>query len=257
MGRYDKIKVYSGNAWKQPKRIQVYRNKQWLDLGDNLSANKQHLFIRQGDSFKRATLEQKVTTPNKEIYADAQEFSVLPQNKFNFCPNAIGYPHTTWKFHAVMRKTVEGAHKVFFIGDAGWNSFITGQWQEDGSFRVSLKSAASINKQVDIVTTNKVPINTWVEVLVIVYKNSTNMEVWFNGVCTNGKMIQNFLLSRCINSMGGPGINFAGPFEVQGADQYGSGYGVSFDASTASGASAQHTYIKHTETGGVPVIEWV
>lgn len=57
MGRYDKIRVWNGSAWKQPSRMYVWNGSSWVDFGANDSDNTRSLYVWNG-SWQRKTLNQ-------------------------------------------------------------------------------------------------------------------------------------------------------------------------------------------------------
>lgn len=237
MGRYDKIKVYNGSSWVKPSRIRVYANNAWQDLGTDDSSITKTLYVQNGSSLARATLNRTVVTVPGESYTGGDGFQVLPANGYCFCP-ASGYDNDrSWFFRATIRKVATGDLNVFYIANPSWSNHIQIMWLNDGRIRVT-NSCDWASGTKTITTSNAVGLDTWVYLDVSVSKGATTMNVRFNGVNTPGRMDRAFQVNNASNWVGGNGIQFKGGFEVQGTSYSSGGYYKSIDLSSASGSSS-------------------
>ena len=243
MGRYDKIKVYNGSSWVKPSRIRVFANNAWQDLGTDDSSITKTLYVQNGSSLARATLNRTVVTVPGESYTGGDGFQVLPANGYCFCPKSGYDNNATWFFRATIRKVADGDQNVFYVADGSWANFIQITWLSDGRIRVRGKSSYSSYGEMSITSSNSVGKNTWVYLNVTATKNSYNVSITFNGTTTSGKNYNSFRVSGATNWVGSSGVQFKNGFEVQGTAYYGSsGYGTtnykSIDLSSASGSSS-------------------
>lgn len=111
MGRYDKIKVYNGSSWVQPKRIRVRRGTSWVDLGLNTSGNDRELYVYNGTVPRRATLTRKIITHTGYKYKNG-DFQAEPTNGYCYCPTSP-YGGATFKFQAYIKRGSSGAKNIF------------------------------------------------------------------------------------------------------------------------------------------------
>ena len=237
MGRYDKIKVYNGSSWVKPSRIRVFANNAWQDLGTDDSSITKTLYVQNGSSLARATLNRTVVTVPGESYTGGDGFQVLPANGFCFCP-ASGYSNDrTWLFRATIRKVADGDLNVFYIANPSWSNHLQIKWLNDGRIQVT-NSCDWASGTKSITTSNAVGKNTWVYLDVTVEKNAKTMNVRFNGVNTPGRMDRAFQVTNATNWVGGSGVQFKNGFEIQGTSYSSGGYYRSIDLSTASGSSS-------------------
>ena len=103
MGRYDKIRVYSG-GWKQPSRIRMYKKGSWVDFGANDSDNKSDIYVykKSSNNFVRATLDKQVTNTSYKQGTGYTESSWSPGFSCGFSPYSKETGHFRFEFKATI-----------------------------------------------------------------------------------------------------------------------------------------------------------
>ena len=250
MGRYDKIKVYSGGAWKSPKQIKVYTGTKWEDLGTYDSANTKTLKVCKNNSFVRATLNKKVTTEVTDRYATGS-FSLKPASGFCRCPDSSYNDEHNWYFKVgSIKKTASGDKRIFYCGVS--DNYVSIYWLSNGKIRVRTCWDGSYT---DLTSSNAVGLNTAVNLQVYSNKGSYKTYIKFNGTTTSKNQYETFMFNNATNTVGDSGIEFRGTLSAAGCS-YSKDYSVSFTVSTASAADGAHTKITHKETTR-QVVSWV
>lgn len=247
MGRYDKIKVYNGEAFVQPSRIRVYNGTTWVDLGTNDSDIQTPLNVHNGSNFIRATLNKTQVTVPGESYAAGNGFVLLPKGGYCFCPNASSpsLTNASWRFRATIRKTSDTALTIFNFAVSG-SSYIKAVWNADGSVTVSGRYSTGTVKSVT--TSNKVKANTWVVLDIKCAKGSSNMSVAFGSTTTTGAMGFNFQSGNCVNNVGVTGIHFKDSLIVTGSKYSNSSTSKTINMTTASGTTSDYQSVEHVDT---------
>lgn len=250
MGRYDKIKVYSGGTWKTPTYCRVYNNGVWADLGADTSANTKSLYVRKGSSWVRATLNRQTQTVITDRWL-AGSFNLLPANGYNFCPSySSGW---NWYFRATIRKTTSDSQRVFWFGTG--SNYVSIYWNANGTITATVSYSGTGARSVT--SSNAVGANQDVYLNVYANKGSTVLYINFNGVTTSGNVYNNILYNNASNAVGDTYMQFRGNISVGGVDGSGGTHSVSFDAGYASGSDGwQYQNANHRETSTTQTI-WV
>lgn len=245
MGRYDKIKVYNGEAFVQPSRIRVYNGTAWVDLGANDSDIQTPLNVHDGSNFIRATLNKTQVTVPGESYAAGNGFVLLPKGGYCFCPNSSSLTNASWRFRATIRKTSDTALTIFNFAVSS-SSYIKAVWNADGSVTVS--GRYSTNAAKTVTTSNKVKANTWVVLDIQCAKGSSSMSVTFNGTKTTATMGFNFQSGNCVNNIGATGLHFKDSLIVTGSKYSNSSTSKTINMTTASGTTSDYESVEHVDT---------
>lgn len=250
MGRYDNIKIYYNNAWRNPNEIYVFQD-QWTpaSFGRYDSDNTRPLYVYDGEDYKRITLNRSVETVVTDSWIEGA-FNLLPAAGFCWCPNGA-WKYYNWYFRATIKKTTLGNKRVFYCGDNA-TGYIAIYWQADGTIKVDTYKTELIS----VTTSNSVGLNT--EAYLNVYSNARDNTIYieWNDVTSSGTSTQSFIVNGT-NTVGSAGLQFRDTISVAGVGPGDSTYTISFDADTASGSDGnQYTNVNHQETTNT-VVRWV
>lgn len=256
MGRYDKVKVYNGNAWVKPKRIRVWGGSSWRDLGEDDSDNRTPGFTWDGSKFQRFTLDKTLVTTQGEVYSyNPNGFKILPENGFCYDPYAnpaydsegrpVSQVNITWFFRATIRKIADGDQQIFYTGNASGSCRCVLTWLADGRIRMRTQTAFGNTTSVvtDIYTTNSVGKNQWVYLNVNCNKGSYKVSITFNGVTSSGSTTRVWQIPNAFNTVGGPGVQFKDTLELQGTKHPDGSMYKKIDLNTANGSTSDYTGI--------------
>lgn len=258
MGRYDKLKIYYHNGWRNINEITSFKllypeHPTWgyerVPLGRNDSDNTNELYYYTNHHYERITLDKRVETVITDAWIQGS-FNLLPASGFCWCPNGA-WKYYNWYFRAHITKTASGNKRVFYCGDNN-TGYIAVYWQADGTIKVDTYK----NQLESVTTSNSVAVNT--EAYLNIYSNARDDHIYieWNNVTTNGTSSQSFIVAGT-NTVGDTGLEFRDAFAVGGVGPGDSTYTVSFDASTASGSDGnQYTNVNHREVTQT-VTNWV
>ena len=102
MGKYDKVQVYNGSRWLQPKRAYVYNGTSWIDIGGETATNEnykdKHIFTNKNGISTQVTKNQwKVVFRGKDnvlvstAYVFDNEDAIAPTP-----PDVANYTFDSW-----------------------------------------------------------------------------------------------------------------------------------------------------------------
>lgn len=231
MGRYDKIKVYDGSKFTRPNRIQVYNGSTFIDLGTNDSAIKTSLNVYNGSNMVRATLNKKVIQESQGTYAKGQ-FKFLPDN--GFCVNA-NTGSSPFLFKGTIYKERDGDLRLFYSGNSQVTSFIEIYWNNNGTIRVSVRSAYGSGTVYSIISSNSVGKGRWVNLEVRQNVGSSKLGIIFDGVYTENNQYTGFLISNAFNLVSSDGVRFKDNLTITGAKYKGGTVSKTVNMSFANG----------------------
>ena len=247
MGRYDKIQVHDGVSFKRPKRIRVYSDNAWQDLGDELSDNLRSFLVHNGSNFVRATLNKTIINVVGDSYAAGDGFQVLPLNGYCYCPTSSSGVGHSWFFRCAIRKEADTFQGVLYVGNPEQTCYIKVDWLANGCIQVTCDSIYASGGPQIITTTNSVGKGIWVNLNIYVWKGSYNMVVEWNGTVTQGSMWQTFVIANAYNWIGTVGLKFKYPLEIQGTQYYNNSCYKWIDMTTAAGSNNDYGGVDHVD----------
>ena len=176
MGRYDKIKVYKNGSFVQPKRIRVWNNGSWLDLGDNDSSNARSLYVYKNGSKKRATLNKTVTSYTGDTYRNGG-IQILDGDTC-FSPNS-SYTNTEFVFTAYVRRKTSGEKNIFkMYGRATPNrDYFYIKLNANGTVSIGVNTQFSSYGESGVTTSAAITDDKWHYIKVRAPLNGSNMYV--------------------------------------------------------------------------------
>jgi hypothetical protein len=228
MGRYDRIRVFDGTNWRQPRKIFVYNGTNWVDLkadDDVSSSGTLHVY----DSIWKDATKHYVST-SQTYYGDwytVGEFTIANANNYCYCANSStsGY-NRTWDFSCTVRKTSDTDRLVLYVGGSNEGAKIKVIWLADGRIKVECRYSSSGTTHT-MYSSNSV--GTWggfVSLRIYQSRGSNTMHIIFNGQETTQTMYGAFTISNAIGKAGSDGINFMYNFYLEGGANSGYGYGT-------------------------------
>lgn len=258
MGRYNNIRVYSGGAWKKPSRMYVYdgTTKKWIDFGTNTSTNTTSFNVRDGNSWKRATLNRKdIQKERGEFYAYGA-FDLYPDSGFCYNPKSAA-----WGFYMEVRKTTAGGKNICAIrnknGDATPYLYI--EWLEDG--RIHVRNKFTGYSEVTLTTNKSYGLNQWIRInayaakgttkFILEIKDHETVEAYLSGCFQN---------TGSLTTIGASGLNYRNGFKCYGIDYYSKVHMVEFsfnDRPAKSGGTDYCSQISYNEKETYTETTWV
>jgi len=253
MGRYDKIKVYSGGSWHIPSRIRVYNNG-WQDLGTSTSYSTKTLSVRNGSSFSRATLNRRDQVVVTDRWVNGR-FNLLPGSGYCRCSNSTSSGTYDWYFRGTVEKTTDSAQYLFYCGTGGspenpGQQYVRITWLSDGKIRMECCYNGNV---ASVTSSNSVGANQQVYLNVYSNKGSYTTYIVFNGVTTSASVGRTFRYNNCTTTVGDTYTKLRNNLSAAGVDGSGNTYSCSFDASYISGtdnyryANADHRESTRTD----------
>lgn len=258
MGRYDKIKVWDGSAWVQPRSLKVRANDAWQDFGDNLSAITKTLELRHDNQWKRCTLNKSTRVIPGETYSSGA-FSLLPASAFGYNNN---YGPSDFKLEFVVKKDSDTDVVVFRSGNSTNKCLFKVTWLASGAFKITVATQyGSDGTQYSGTTTEKVMAGNWATVKILGKKGDYKLTVTVNGVAkTFTDLYYYWSIENATNQVGQAGVYFKDTFFIQGHYYVNSNTvgtkQVTIDMNTASGSGNDYTGITHVDTSTEEVI-WI
>ena len=254
MGRYDKIQVYHENAWHVPKRIRVYKNGAWNDLGADDSDSTKTMYVRNASEFVRCTLNKTTRTVVSDRYI-AGAFHLYG----GYCRNK---DTSNWYFKGTIEKTENNTQNIFYCGDGNpsspGNRYISVSWLDNGKIRVTVRYySGTYSMDSDAVIAKNIVI--YLEVYA--NKGSNNVTIYIkqgaNEWSKTASLPSHFEIRNPYNIVGDTYMRFRNTLSAAGC-YYANGFSsVSFDANTASGNDYSNYYdVTHHEDATV-VIDYV
>jgi hypothetical protein len=248
MGRYDRIRVFDGTNWRQPRKIFVYNGTNWVDLkadDDTSSSGTLHIF---DGTWKDAT--KHYVSTSQTHYSDwytVGEFGIADANNYCYCPNASSTSlNRTWDFSCTVRKTVDADKLLLYIGSSNESTKIKVIWLANGQIYVETRYN---NGKVRTMYSNNA-VGAWagfVPLRIYQERNSNTMHIIFNGQETTKTMYGAFTISNASGKAGSGGINFIYNFYLEGGSNSGYGYGtISQDATTLTGSNSRDSWTEYS-----------
>lgn len=251
MGRYDKIKVYDGNAWVTPKHLRIWNGSNYTDLGLADSDNITPLYVYEGPNvLHRVTLNKKVNTVIGEQYIDGP-WTLLPEP--GYCWN---WTAANMVISGTIRRVDSSSKRIYYSGHVDRSSYIEIFWEADGRIRVSSRynnGAIDTRYSSNAVTA----VGTWVSFQIIRNQSSNSQDpgviIW-NGVQTRFWSAA-FEVGNASNQVGAVGLHFKDNFTCQGRR---AGYGTCYfnkDVGNISGTDySTYAYVTHVDTSREEII---
>lgn len=187
MGRYDKIKVYNGSEFKQPKRIRAYDGKSFIDLGTNDSDFTRSLYVVDANkAIKRITLNKKIITHTGTRYR-VGPVTVSPSNGYCYCPTykegGVLVFGKTFLFRAYIRRGAGGSKNIFrsygiYSSDS---NYIRITLNDNNTITVSIASQYASQSPNNITTSSTINPNAWNLIEVRCDRGSYNLVIKING----------------------------------------------------------------------------
>ena len=221
MGRYDKIKVYKNGSFVQPKRVRVWNNGSWLDLGDNDSTNTRSLYVYKNGSKKRATLNKTTHYHAGTSYRHGS-VEVLGGNTC-FSPNS-SYANTEFLFTAYIRRTNSGSKNIFkMYGRATPNKdYFYIRLNDNGTITIGVNTQFSSYGESSVTTSVAITDNGWHYVKVRAPLNGSKMYVSIDGGSEVSESSKRAWQVWANNSLGDSGLHIRSDgFYLKTADGYG------------------------------------
>lgn len=251
MGRYDKIKVYDGNAWVTPKHLRIWNGNNYTDLGLADSDNITPLYVYESPSvLHRVTLNKKVNIVLGEQYIDGP-WTLLPES--GYCWN---WTAANMIISGTIRRTDANAKRIYYSGTPDRSSYIEIFWEADGRIRISSRyngGAVDTRYSSNYVTV----VGTWVSFQIIRNQSSNNQDpgiITWNGVQTRFWSAA-FEMGNAFNQVGSVGLHFKDNFTCQGRR---AGYGTYYfnkDVSNISGTDySTYANVTHVDTSSEEII---
>lgn len=226
MGRYDNLRVYDGSSWRQPTQVQYWNGSRYVTMGTNTGSEKNHLYVYNGSSQRRVTLERQDYTIPGEVYSYGT-FKLTPKSNAGWNPHEN---HTqAHLFECDIMKTTNGAVNVFTSKNNNYqtcNFIIT--WRADGKLECTWTSwyHSSSKDPTVLVTDNAVGANQWVHLKI---SNPTGKvaSAWKTTVTWNGvsKTVTNYntwTVLNADNTVGDPNLRWKGTLTAKLARYQGS-----------------------------------
>ena len=249
MGRYDRIKVYNNGSWVQPNQIRVYNNG-WQDLGTNNSYSTKTLQVREGNEFKRATLNRRDEQVVTDRWAEGR-FKLLPASRYCRCSKSTSAGSYNWYFRATIEKTTDTDQYLFYCGTGGNPSspgshYARITWLANGKIRVESCYNGNVSS---MTSSNAVMKDTQVYLNVYSNKDSYTNYIVFNGVTTSATIYGTFRVNGCTTTVGDTYTKIRNNLSAAGVDGNGNTGSCSFDASYANGTdNSQYKEVTHRES---------
>lgn len=215
MGRYDRIQVYDGSAWRKPSEIQVYNGTRYVSLGSDSSYNTEHIYANNGgDNYPRATLYRHDYTIPGESYS----YGTFSLGDDQLCWNP--YKSGDHYIKCTIKKTTNGAVNILTSKTSNDSSHLIVTWEADGRIKVSIKSEYGKSPGTNnLYSSNAVGANQWVTLEIIAYKSSTDgygkLTIKFNGTSVQRDYNHTFSRNGMSNNWGDSNLQFRGTLQVQ------------------------------------------
>lgn len=248
MGRYDRIRVFDGTNWRQPRKIFIYNGNNWIDLkadDDTSQSGTLHIF----DALWKEATKHYVSTSHTEYgpWYTTGEFTIANAYNYCYCPKSpTSSESRTWDFRCTVRKTVNQDKLILFIGSSSENTRIKIIWLADGRIKVETRfNGATLHS---MYSTNAVQASTnFISLRVYQIKNDSTMHIVFNGQDTTQAMYDSFTFSNMIGKAGSDSVNFKDNFYLEGGANSGYGYGtINQDATTLTSNTSRDSWIVTT-----------
>ena len=238
MGRYDKIKVYDGSNWVQPKRICIRQGSSWVDLGTNDSDNNRELYVYKDTVPKRATLTKKVITHTGHKYKNG-DFQAEPTNGYCFCPKSSGAGGYSFNFEGYIKRGAAGSKNIFKsygIPAAYSASYIYITLNENNTITVSTScnfdgngNYTSTGRGNSKTTNIKITEGSWNYIRIWADKGTNVVKVKINSQQESFTGLTYTWLVWSTNYVGAPGLYIRSDgFQVQSVDGNGSSHSYSY-----------------------------
>ncbi len=254
MGRYDRIRVFDGTNWRQPRKIYVYNGSNWVDLkadDDTSQSGTLHIF----DALWKDATKHYVSTSHTEYgpWYTTGEFTITDSYKYCYCPSSsVSSMNRKWDFWCTIRKTDNNTHKrILYIGSSNENTKIKITWLASGYIQVETRSSFDGSDVKTMQSNNAVFASTdFVSLRVYQNKDDRTMHIIFNGQETTQTMAHPFTITNTIGKAGTDGINFKDTFHLEGGSPTsGGGYGegtINQNATTLTSNTSRDSWIVTT-----------
>ena len=240
MGRYDRIRVFDGTNWRQPRKIFVYNGSNWVDLkadDDTSQSGTLHIF----DSIWKDATKHYVTH-STTVYGDYYtngEIAIANASHYCFCPNATNNGswqsyNKEWDFECTLKKDSDSDQLVLYIGSSGTSEThkIKVIWLADG--RIKIENRFNGGGTDTVYSDNYVSANQgWVPLHIHQDKNSNTTKLWFNGQYKTGNLRRAFSQPNMIGKAGSNSVHFKDNFYLKGGGGSSAGSGTIDQAATS------------------------
>ena len=255
MGRYDKIRYWDGSNWRQPSQVKYWNGTSWVDLGTNESSNTKSLYIRNGNTWQRKTLNRTYHPVDHYLQYDGGAITSLPD----------GYQFYNAEYSFVVRADAIGNYMLYESANStsSPNTYVRfGLYNRNNIFYCYTTSSRA-GSSAEVNTINKGTMSAGVSYKCTIKSNGTltvlnystgvewsvsgSLSTFYNYSCTCG-MFAGVSVS---------GRNLYGKIwsaSLQGCKANTSINSVEYNLNSSAGGAKTLAITKSTSTGGVSAI---